>query len=190
MKRKIIVHNKTVSYTLLKSKRARKMRLVVRCDGSIVITTPYGLLENAAERFIKDKISWIFDKLVFFKKYSGKLAPRNRADYLKYRDKAQRLTEDRVEHFNKIYNFKFNRINIRNQKTRWGSCSRKRNLSFNYKVLLLPPHICDYIIVHELCHLKEFNHSREFWNLVSEMVPNYLEIKKELKRGTAAPYKR
>ena len=188
MKRKIIIHNKTVSYTLSKSKRARKMRLVVHCDGSIVITTPYGLLENAAERFIKDKISWIFAKLAFFKKYGGKLTPRNRADYLRYKDKAQRLAEDGVEHFNKIYNFKFNRINIRNQKTRWGSCSKKRNLNFNYKILLLPPHIFDYIIVHELCHLKEFNHSREFWNLVAETAPNYLEIKKELKRSILNSY--
>lgn len=188
MKRKIIIHNKTVSYTLRKSKRARRVRIVVHCDGSVVVTTPYGLSENVAERFIKDKTNWIFTKLSFFKKYSGKLTPRNPADYLKYRDEVQRLAEDRVEHFNKIYNFKFNRINIRNQKTRWGSCSKKRNLSFNYKILFLPSHISDYIITHELCHLKEFNHSRKFWNLVAETVPNCLEIKKELKRSVLNSY--
>lgn len=185
MKRKITVHNKTVSYTLRKSKRARRMRLAVYHDGSIVVTTPHGLLENEAERFIKDKINWIFVKLSFFKKYGGKLTSKyNHADYLKYKEKAQRLAENRLEYFNTIYNFEFNRISIRNQKTRWGSCSKKGNLNFNYKILFLPPHILDYIIAHELCHLKEFNHSRKFWNFVAEIVPNYLEIKKELRKNS------
>ncbi|MCH8741670.1 M48 family metallopeptidase [Patescibacteria group bacterium] len=188
MKREIIIHNKTVSYILCKSKRARRVRLVVHCDGSIIVTTPYDISENVAERFIKDKAKWIFTKLSFFKKYNGKLTSKNHTDYLKYRDKVQRLAEDRVEYFNEIYNFKFNRINIRNQKTRWGSCSKKRNLSFNYKILFLPSHIFDYIITHELCHLKEFNHSRKFWNLVAETIPNCSEIKKDLKRNVLNSY--
>ncbi len=68
-----------------------------------------------------------------------------------------------------------------NQRTKWGSCSKKGNLNFNYKIALMPEKIADYIVVHELCHLKEFNHSRKFWNLVVKIIPDYLEIKKELK---------
>ena len=102
-------------------------------------------------------------------------------DYLKYKERAISLIQERVSYFNKIYDFKYNKINIKSQKTRWGSCSKKGNLNFNYKIALLPQYLADYIIVHELCHLVEFNHSRKFWNSVQKLVPNYPEIRRELK---------
>jgi predicted metal-dependent hydrolase len=89
--------------------------------------------------------------------------------------------EQRIEYYNQYYGFKYNKINIKNQKTRWGSCSKKGNLNFNYKILFLSAETRDYIVVHELCHLKEFNHSKKFWNLVAETIPNYLQIRKNLK---------
>ena len=85
-------------------------------------------------------------------------------------------------YFNGVYKFKFNKVNIRNQKTRWGSCSAKGNINFNYKIALLPERLADYIIVHELCHLGEFNHSRKFWDLVVEAIPDHREIRSELKQ--------
>ena len=103
-------------------------------------------------------------------------------DYSKHKDEALALTKERVEFFNKIYRYSFNNISIKNQKTRWGSCSRKRNLNFNYKILFLPEKLRDYIIVHEICHLKELNHSQRFWALVGSAVPDYLGIRKELRK--------
>ena len=88
---------------------------------------------------------------------------------------------NRFEYFNKFYSYKWNRIFIKNQKTRWGSCSKRGNLNFNYRIALLPPEAADYIIVHELCHLKEFNHSRNFWKLVEQQIPNYKILHKALK---------
>ncbi len=105
------------------------------------------------------------------------------AKYLKFKDAAQQLAEEKIEKFNKIYNFKLGKISIKNQKTRWGSCSSKGNINFNYKIALLPERICDYIVVHELCHLGEFNHSRKFWNLVAVAVPDYADIRAQLKRS-------
>ena len=102
--------------------------------------------------------------------------------YKKNKDKALSIVKDRIEYFNNFYNFKWNRIVIRNQKTRWGSCSRKGNLNFNYKIALLPPKSADYIIVHELCHLGEFNHSQKFWDLVAKTIPDYLVIRKDLRK--------
>ena len=105
----------------------------------------------------------------------------SRINYLKNREKARFFIYKRLEYYSEIYGFKFNRVSIRNQKTRWGSCSKKGNLNFNYRILMLPEYLANYIIVHELCHLKELNHSPKFWNLVAQIMPNYLERKKELK---------
>lgn len=104
------------------------------------------------------------------------------ANYLKYKTEAGILAKKRLEYFNTIYHFKYNRVTIRNQKTRWGSCSKKGNLNFNYKIALLPPKTADYIIVHELCHIGEFNHSRNFWNLVAETMPDYKELRNSLRK--------
>jgi predicted metal-dependent hydrolase len=87
----------------------------------------------------------------------------------------------RLEYFNSTYGFTYNNVRIKKQKTRWGSCSEKKNINFNFKLLFLPPELSDYIIVHELCHLGEFNHSKRFWNLVAKTMPNYLELKNQLK---------
>ncbi len=102
--------------------------------------------------------------------------------YLKYKESARELVKSRLEFFNQHYNLEYKRISIKNQKGRWGSCSSKGNLNFNYKIVLLPLHLADYIIVHELCHLKEFNHGEGFWKLVEEKIPNYNQLKEELKR--------
>ena len=102
-------------------------------------------------------------------------------EYLENKERALDFARGRVAYYNKIYNFNFNKISVKNQKTRWGSCSEKGNLNFNYKIALLPIKIADYIIVHELCHLGELNHSPRFWDLVAKAMPNYLEIRKELR---------
>jgi len=83
---------------------------------------------------------------------------------------------------NRFYGFKIGSVAIRNQKTRWGSCSGKGNLNFNYKVMFLPKEFADYIIVHEICHIKEMNHSIDFWNLVGISIPDYRRIRRELKK--------
>lgn len=182
MKKQIELHKNKVEYTLKVSKRARRMRLAIYCDGGFVVTAPKNISNNIIEQFIVRKSQWILDKLEYFKSISGKINAKGAEnDYANYKDQALALAEKRIEYFNKIYGFKFNRINIKNQKTRWGSCSRKGNLNFNYKIALLPEKLADYIIVHELCHLKEFNHSQKFWNLVAKAIPDYLKMRNELK---------
>lgn len=180
--RYIELQNKRVDYILKISRRAKRMRLAVYCDCSFTVTKPMGLSESIVEKFIAQKADWILSKLEYFKKFKNNSIKNNRADYLKNKNAAFELVNTKIVHLNKVYNFRFNRISIRNQKTRWGSCSMKGNLNFNYKILFLSNHIADYIVAHELCHLEEFNHSRKFWNLVAKTIPNYLEIRKELKR--------
>lgn len=163
MKKQIELRKNKVEYTLRVSKRARRMRLAVYCDGSFVVTAPRNISESIIEQFIIQKSQWVIDKLEYFRNVSGQvLAKGAKKDYTAYKDMALALAQKRIEYFNKIYGFEFNKINIKNQKTRWGSCSKKGNLNFNYKIALIPERLADYIIVHELCHLKEFNHSRKF----------------------------
>ena len=95
---------------------------------------------------------------------------------IKKREQARRFVESRIKYYNSFYNFKINRIAIKNQGTRWGSCSSKGNLNFNYKIIYLRPALADYLIVHELCHLQEFNHSKRFKDLVSKTIPDYVNI--------------
>jgi predicted metal-dependent hydrolase len=102
------------------------------------------------------------------------------AEYIKYKTEAYRIAIERIAEFNKIYNFKIGKITIRNQKTRWGSCSKRGNINFNYRIANIPQRLSDYVIVHELCHLGEFNHSKNFWSLVERTMPDYLERRKEL----------
>ena len=102
-------------------------------------------------------------------------------DFRANKERARGLVLERLNYFNQFYQFKFNRVFIRNQKSRWGSCSGKGNLSFNYKIVFLPPALADYLIVHELCHLAQMNHRPQFWQLVSQQIPDYKKLRKELK---------
>lgn len=101
--------------------------------------------------------------------------------YQENKEAARSLVLARLNFFNQHYNLKWNRVAIRNQRRCWGSCSSLRNLNFNYKILLLPPHLRDYIIVHELCHLVHLNHGRQFWDLVGEQIPDYKRCVSDLK---------
>lgn len=102
--------------------------------------------------------------------------------YLDHKEAARKLIHARLEYFNTHYNLIYKRVALRNQRRSWGSCTSLGNLNFSYKILFLPPELVDYIVVHELCHLKELNHSQRFWDLVAETIPNYKERKNALKK--------
>lgn len=89
----------------------------------------------------------------------------------------------RVMHFQQQTGGRVNEIRIKDQKTRWGSCSSLRNLNFSWRLILAPPEVLDYVVVHELCHLTHMNHSRDFWNMVESVMPEYKEHKKWLKEN-------
>jgi len=133
------------------------------------------------ESFIAKKSFWISNKLRSFMPFRPVVRRRNsRTQYLIHKEAARTLVTRRLPELNQIYGFSVGRIAIRNQKSRWGSCSKNGNLNFNYKIALLPSHLADYLMVHELCHIGEFNHSNRFWNLVARTVPDYREKHKML----------
>ncbi len=109
------------------------------------------------------------------------LLRRNKKQYQKCKEQARVLAHARLNYFNAHYRLRVGRIFIKNHKSRWGSCSEKGKLNFNYKILFLPSDIADYIIVHELCHLAYFNHSPKFWALVGKTVPDYRALRARLR---------
>ncbi|MEK7131420.1 MAG: M48 family metallopeptidase [Patescibacteria group bacterium] len=103
------------------------------------------------------------------------------AEYRKLKHQARGLVYEKISELNKFYNFSFNRVCVKNHKSRWGSCSKKGNLNFNYKIIHLPLELAEYIVAHELCHLQELNHSPRFWALVAKAVPDYKARRRKLK---------
>lgn len=171
-----------ITHFVKKSKKAKRLRLLVNSDKSVTVTIPYFFPEYAANSFIKQKLPWIKKSIEYFKKFEGRIFKKpTRKEYLALKEKALVLAKEKLEFWNKYYKFTYNRVSIKNQKTRWGSCSRQGNLNFNYKIVNLPENLLDYLIVHELCHLKELNHSRNFWSLVSNTIPEYKKLRSELK---------
>lgn len=99
----------------------------------------------------------------------------------RYRNSARDIFTKRVEYYHSVTGGKYTSITIRDQKSRWGSCSSRGTLSFNYRLLFAPPKVLDYVVVHELCHLTHMNHSKNFWNMVASVMPEYKTYKNWLK---------
>jgi len=183
MKRKLLIKNQNITVDIRKSKKAKRMRIAVYCDGSVVAVHPANIGFLKILSVIENKFEWIKEKIDFFNSRQDVAVFRGtKREYLKNKDEALILVKSKVEHFNQFYKFYYNNIYIKNQKTRWGSCSVKKNLNFNYKIIFLPEELQDYLIVHELCHLKEFNHSKNFWDLVRLKISNLEQVSKMLKR--------
>jgi len=174
-------------YKITRSLKARSIRISIYPNCEIKVTASHLIPEFIIHNFVNKKSDWITKKLAKFRanpvsKERLFLRGLKRKDFAENKKRALELIKNRLEHFNKHYGFEYKKISIRNQKSRWGSCSHNGNLSFNYKIVFLKPEIQDYIIVHELCHLNELNHGASFWNLVGEMVRDYKKVRGELKR--------
>lgn len=182
MEAEIELNQQKIAYELTTSPRARYLRLSVGAGGKLTVILPEKMGLDAVENFMRKKSSWILSKIKLMEKFKPSLLPKiNRKEFFRLKRQAKNLVKQRLDYFNNIYNFSYGRISIRAQKSRWGSCSKKGNLNFNYRVVFLPTPLLDYLIVHELCHTKEFNHSQKFWQLVGQTIPEYKNLRKELK---------
>lgn len=133
-------------------------------------------------KFAIVKISRLFRIVVRRTRARRRKRPRTFAHYQAHKTHARAVINERVRHFADMHAFLYGRITIRNQRRRWGSCSKRGNLNFNYRLIFLPTHLMDYVVVHELCHLREFNHSPAFWKEVESILPEYRSHKKELQQ--------
>lgn len=174
-------------YIVEKSLRAKRVRITIKSDASVVVTLPHRLASSRAESFIDEKRDWIEKKVALIQKRLQEspesLIPKNnKKDFETSKQEALTLVQKRLLHFNAYYDYTWKNVAVKNITSRWGSCSKKGNLSFSYRILFLSPEVADYLIVHELCHLGEFNHSKKFWALIEQTIPHYKELRLQLKR--------
>lgn len=177
MIKKIDLGGKIISYSIKTSRRTRKLKMAIYADNQIVITAPKAIAETIIERFVLLNKQWLIKKLLVINQRE-KIAY---GDYDLHKIQALNFIKKRLEVYLPQYGYKYKNLSVRNQKTRWGSCSVNKTLSFNYKLLFIPIDLADYVIVHELCHLQEMNHSNSFWKLVAKTVPDYMTKRKKLK---------
>lgn len=174
-----------IKYQKRHSARAKYLSISVHQDSHVIVTVPRWVSDGAIERFVEKNILWIKRKIIEQNKHPRLSFPfSGKRSYKKYKEGARKIIEERTAHLNQYFNFEYKRISIRDQKTRWGSCSERGNLNFSYKLAFLPERLRDYVIIHELCHLKEMNHGKGFWALVATLEPDYKELRRVLKKYT------
>ena len=177
------------SYELIRSSR-RTIAVEIRSD-RVIVRAPLRMSKAEIERFVASKADWIHKHLEAAKqRQPAPVQPFTAAEIQQLADAALQDIPQRVRKYAAIIGVTVGRITIRNQKTRWGSCSSKGNLNFNCLLMLCPEEIRDYVVVHELCHRKELNHSPRFWNEVARVMPDYAARRKWLKEHGAALVRR
>ncbi len=166
---------------IIKSKR-KTFSLEIKQDGRVICRAPDFARKEETDSFIISHKEWIERNLHQIKKSNNCQLPKFSADELKIlKMKAENYIPDRVGFWAEKIGVNYNRIFFKFQKTRWGSCSSKGNLNFNCLLMLTDETLIDYVIVHELCHLKYMNHSKSFWESVASVMPDYKKYKASLR---------
>ncbi|WP_163195321.1 M48 family metallopeptidase [Clostridium thermarum] len=224
---RVQIADKNIEYVIIRSNR-KTLELSINEEGKIIIKAPRRCSKDFIERFLKEKATWIDnrlktinklqksrkvrdfcsgEKLVYLgQEYTCKVEVKEGSriyggfdgkeftivipSSIKYEDRrnvckevtlqlykklAKKVLQDRTSHYSKVIGVQVNRIYIKEQKTLWGSCSSKNNINYNWKLVMAPLWVLDYVVIHELCHILQRNHSKLFWLEVEKYMPNYKE---------------
>ena len=171
--------------TVIRSNR-KTVAIQVNSNLSVTVRAPRSVSEKDIEEILKKKEAWISKHIEKIKETKERVEAEpteklTREKVIALAEEALKVIPERVEYFAKVIGVTYGKITVRNQKTRWGSCSSKGNLNFNCLLMLAPPEVLDYVVVHELCHRKQMNHSKAFWLEVEKVLPDYKEARKWLK---------
>lgn len=174
-----------ITYEWIRSRR-KTIEIQIREDGVVVVRTPYSVPQRQVERFVEERREWILKNQETLREARNKRTVITEDMRREGVEKALKIFPERVEYYARKMGISYGRITIREQKTRWGSCSSKGNLNFNWKLTLMPMEILDYVVVHELAHRREMNHSKDFWKIVEQVLPDYQERRKQLRELAGA----
>ena len=166
---------------IIRSKR-KTVAIQIKSDGRVVVRAPLRMSGAAIRRLVEEKSDWIEKHLARIRRQNESAEPAFTPEQL--RQLAEAARQDlprRAARFAPLVGVSWGRITIRAQKSRWGSCSTRGNLNFNCLLMLCPEEVRDYVVVHELCHRKEMNHSRRFWQELARVLPEYEKQRQWLK---------
>ena len=169
-----------LSVLLVRSSR-KTLAVQIRADGTVIARAPLRMPKDRILCFLSEKASWI-------RMQQGKMQEREKmrqqarihldaAQEKELRERAKSVLAQRTAYFARQVGVTYGRITVRDQKTRWGSCSQTGNLNFNFRLILAPLEVLDYVVVHELCHRRQMNHSTQFWQEVAQVLPDYRKRK-------------
>ena len=176
--RRILINMATIGLVLFeKSSKAKHIIISIKPPNNIRVAVPMNASFNEAKKFIITKQKWIKNHI---NKISNIICNKIELESVNIKH-ARKPLEKRINQLASKYNFSFNRLFIKNQKTRWGSCSSKNNINLNIQLIRLSSELIDYVIFHELVHTKVRNHSKEFWDTLTYYVPKAISIDKKLK---------
>lgn len=170
-----------MEYELIRSER-KSLSLQLRPDGTVLVRAPRRTAGRSIDRFVREHWDWV-------EKQREKLAARAQVEKLseeelaELKKRARRVFLSRCAYYAPVVGVRYERVSIRSQRSKWGSCSGKGNLNFNCLLLLAPPEVLDYVVVHELCHRLEMNHSPRFWAEVQRVLPDYASARKWLRQN-------
>ena len=168
-----------MEYKIVYSNR-RTVSLMIK-DGGLVVRAPKGASKKKIEQIVLSHSDWVNRSLEKWKQRNEKILNLTDEDIKKLRQRAKDVIPLKVKKYSEIMNIKYGRITITSAKTRFGSCSSKGNIAFSYRVMLYPEEAIDYVVVHELAHILEMNHSAKFYKIIQAVMPDYRERHKLLK---------
>ena len=169
-----------MEYQWVRSNR-KTTAIQINEKGDIIVRSPYSVSRRKVEQMLREKQDWIEKHQKAIKERENSRREMTEQERWEGIERAKQILPARIQYYAKIMGVTYGRITLREQKTRWGSCSSKGNLNFNWKLALMPDEILDYVVVHELAHRMEMNHSDKFWKIVENVLPDDRERRKWLK---------
>jgi predicted metal-dependent hydrolase len=184
MKKKKVVIPGIGEVLLEQSSRAKHMNLSIRPFRGIRVAVPKGISFKSAEAFARSKSQWVLKHLPKLQAIEDAAARRQNESPDSHIDRktGRQILLQRLNELSEKYALPYNRVFVKNQKTRWGSCSEKKNINLNINLVSLPEILMDYAIMHELVHTKELNHSSQFWDLLEKYMENAKILDRELQQ--------
>lgn len=178
------MEKQTVPYRVIRSSR-KTIAIQICADGEVLVRCPRRMGVDAIRAFVESKSGWL-EKHLANMAAVPKCPAFTEGEIRELAQQALKTIPERVAYFAPLVGVTYGKITIRSQRSRWGSCSGKGNLNFNCLLMLAPAEVLDYVVVHELCHRKEMNHSKQFWAEVARVLPDYKARRTWLKEnGTA-----
>ncbi len=172
----------SISYRIIYSKR-KTIGISITQEKEVIVRAPIGVSKREIQKLVQAKSDWIEKHLTQMGSNTEPIRELDPQLEKMYREMATDILNWECDRLSKIMGVTYNKVTIRDQKSRWGSCSSNGNINLNWRLLFMHPKIARYVVVHELAHRKHMNHSKDFWNEVERTMPDYRKYRALLKQN-------